>query len=176
MEDASSEKPLTDGWPEMWQTGLRLDPGKNHWAGRPGKVVMTCAQLGTVHPASEKSFHLASCPCTHYIHTRSAVPPPDQRVSSHSGLQVWLGPALLPSQEERKRRLLPRQDGGENLTASSHLLAPESVPVGSTCFPEGRRPGAHALGERGPPAESAANVGFARAASVKLPWCPNCHA
>ena len=116
---------------EMWQTGLRLDPGKNHRAGRPGKVVMTCAQLGTVHPASKKSFHLASCPRTHYIHTISAVPPPDQRVSSYSGLQVWLGPALLPSQEERKRRLLPRQDGGEKpdslLTPARSRVSPSRL-------------------------------------------------
>lgn len=60
---------------------------------------------------------------------------PDGVSSSSSLLQAWHRPDLLPSQEDRKRHHLPRQDGKRSLASFSDLLSLESAFISSTYSP-----------------------------------------
>ena len=127
----------------MWQGGLKLHRGNSHQVGRHGKCQDMCL--------SEKSFHLTAFPNMHYIQRSRLYSFPLQshhpdRVSSYSFLLAWHGPDLLPSQEERERHHLPRQDVGEKpdilLRPARSEISPHQLHLFSR-----RRPGLGALRE-----------------------------
>lgn len=132
---------------------------------------MMCAHLGVVHPVSERLFHLTSFPHIHYMGEKapvqlpSAILPSGQRIGSYRLLQAWHRPDFLPSSEERSATTYPGRMAERSPTSFSDLLASESGLLSSSYSSNGVL---DSHSERSP-AESAANVGFARAGSMNLP-------